>query len=133
MPGRLAERYTLSVEDNGHGFPKDVDFLKSSSLGLQIVNSLSQQLGRPEPAQRHPAHERMYGRRGKQGPCRTDSPVTRHEHGAAHYEYRQRHGEQDGLDGDHARRGEGIAKKGRHESHAGGRAQHDADPRAEPE
>jgi PAS domain S-box-containing protein len=36
--------YTLRVADNGVGFPKDVDFKNSASLGLQLVNALAEQL-----------------------------------------------------------------------------------------
>lgn len=35
----------LTVEDNGIGFPASLDFNKSSSLGLQLVNMLTRQLG----------------------------------------------------------------------------------------
>jgi PAS domain S-box-containing protein len=35
---------TLSVSDNGIGFPKDLDFRNTNSLGLQIVTALSNQL-----------------------------------------------------------------------------------------
>lgn len=36
--------YVLSVCDNGVGIPDDIDFLKTSTLGLQLVNALTQQL-----------------------------------------------------------------------------------------
>lgn len=39
------EKYVLSVEDNGIGFPDDVDYKNSHSLGLQLVNSLTDQIG----------------------------------------------------------------------------------------
>ena len=35
---------TLSVRDNGIGFPQDVDFRDMDSLGLQLVNTLVQQI-----------------------------------------------------------------------------------------
>ena len=35
---------TLSVSDNGIGFPKDLDFKNTESLGLQIVTALTNQL-----------------------------------------------------------------------------------------
>ena len=35
---------TLAVSDNGVGFPKDLDFMETESLGLQLVNSLVEQL-----------------------------------------------------------------------------------------
>jgi len=39
----------LTVSDNGIGFPQDVDFRKTSTLGLQLVNTLTDQLrGRVE-------------------------------------------------------------------------------------
>lgn len=34
----------LSVSDNGVGFPKDVDFKNTNSLGMQIINTLAEQL-----------------------------------------------------------------------------------------
>ncbi len=34
----------LSIADNGIGFPKGLDFRKTESLGLQLVNSLISQL-----------------------------------------------------------------------------------------
>ncbi|MGC9516782.1 MAG: PAS domain S-box protein [Methanomicrobiales archaeon] len=37
--------YTLSVSDNGIGFPEDLDYKNTSSLGLQLVNSLTDQIG----------------------------------------------------------------------------------------
>jgi two-component sensor histidine kinase len=36
--------YVLTVADNGIGFPADVDFRKTSSLGLQLVNVLAEQI-----------------------------------------------------------------------------------------
>jgi PAS domain S-box-containing protein len=38
-------KLTLIVSDNGIGFPKDVDFRKTKSLGLQLVVALTDQLG----------------------------------------------------------------------------------------
>jgi len=35
----------MMVGDNGVGFPRDVDFQKTQSLGLQLVNTLVGQLG----------------------------------------------------------------------------------------
>ena len=40
----LTSRLTLVVSDNGIGFPEDMDFRNTSSLGLQLVNSLVDQL-----------------------------------------------------------------------------------------
>ena len=37
-------KYTLTVRDNGVGFPETVDFRKTQSLGLQLVNNLTSQL-----------------------------------------------------------------------------------------
>jgi two-component sensor histidine kinase len=34
----------LEVSDNGKGFPKEVDFKNTNSLGLQLVNTLVEQL-----------------------------------------------------------------------------------------
>jgi two-component sensor histidine kinase len=36
---------TLVVADNGVGFPKDLDFRNTQSLGMQLVNTLVNQLG----------------------------------------------------------------------------------------
>ena len=37
-------RYELQVKDNGVGFPEEIDFMKTESLGFQIVNDLVKQL-----------------------------------------------------------------------------------------
>ncbi|MFO7448409.1 MAG: histidine kinase dimerization/phosphoacceptor domain -containing protein [Ignavibacteriaceae bacterium] len=37
--------YILIVRDNGIGFPDDLDFRNTESLGLQLVNTLTEQLG----------------------------------------------------------------------------------------
>jgi two-component sensor histidine kinase len=37
--------YVLTVSDNGVGFPEGVDFQKTETLGLQLVNTLAGQLG----------------------------------------------------------------------------------------
>ena len=37
-------RIALSVRDNGTGFPADIDFRNTASLGMQLVNSLVTQL-----------------------------------------------------------------------------------------
>ncbi len=39
------EHFTLVFEDNGKGFPEDIDFRSSTSLGLQLVNALVDQIG----------------------------------------------------------------------------------------
>lgn len=36
--------FVLSVADNGRGFPEDMDFRKTDSMGLQLVNSLTEQI-----------------------------------------------------------------------------------------
>jgi len=36
--------YEFTVKDNGIGFPKDIDFQKTDSLGMLIVNSLTDQI-----------------------------------------------------------------------------------------
>lgn len=41
---QVDENYILTVSDNGAGFPDDVNFRKTDSLGLQLVNSLVEQL-----------------------------------------------------------------------------------------
>lgn len=38
------DEYMLKVGDNGVGFPKNLDFRNTESLGLQLVNSLINQL-----------------------------------------------------------------------------------------
>jgi two-component sensor histidine kinase len=42
---RQQDTYVLSVRDTGVGFPRDVDFRHTPSLGLRIVNILTDQLG----------------------------------------------------------------------------------------
>ena len=37
-------QFSLSVSDNGIGFPEDVDFRNTTSLGLQLVNTLADQI-----------------------------------------------------------------------------------------
>lgn len=37
-------KFTLFVSDNGIGFPKHIDFQKTQTLGLQLVNALTEQL-----------------------------------------------------------------------------------------
>jgi two-component sensor histidine kinase len=37
-------KYLLGVSDDGVGFPKDIDFRKTKSLGLRLVCNLTQQL-----------------------------------------------------------------------------------------
>jgi two-component sensor histidine kinase/CheY-like chemotaxis protein len=37
-------RYELMISDNGIGFPEDLDFKSAGSLGLQIVNNITDQL-----------------------------------------------------------------------------------------
>ena len=36
--------YAITIGDNGCGFPKDIDFKNTESLGLQLVMSLIKQL-----------------------------------------------------------------------------------------
>jgi two-component sensor histidine kinase len=36
--------YFLKVSDNGIGFPEDLDFRKTESLGLKLVDTLSRQI-----------------------------------------------------------------------------------------
>ncbi|MBN2246666.1 MAG: hypothetical protein JW755_12555 [Candidatus Aminicenantes bacterium] len=38
-------KYTLIIADNGIGFPEEIDFRKTGSLGLQLVTDLTLQLG----------------------------------------------------------------------------------------
>ena len=39
------QKYELTVEDDGIGFPSGIDFRKTKSLGLQLINSLVEQIG----------------------------------------------------------------------------------------
>jgi PAS domain S-box-containing protein len=43
----------LTVQDNGCGFPLNVDFRATDSLGLQLVNALTEQLGGTITLERH--------------------------------------------------------------------------------
>ncbi len=36
--------YKLSVSDNGIGFPEDLDYRNTDTLGMLIVNSLTEQI-----------------------------------------------------------------------------------------
>ncbi len=38
------ENYILSVKDNGVGFPENVDFRNTETLGLQLINTLTEQV-----------------------------------------------------------------------------------------
>ncbi len=38
------DKYEMIVGDNGIGFPEDIDFKKTDSLGLQLVNNLVSQI-----------------------------------------------------------------------------------------
>ena len=38
------EEYVLIVQDNGIGFPRDLNLRKTESLGMQLINSLISQL-----------------------------------------------------------------------------------------
>ncbi len=45
LHGAGESSYTLIVRDNGIGFPANIDFRKTESLGLQLVTTLTDQLG----------------------------------------------------------------------------------------
>ena len=45
LHSRGGEELELRVSDNGVGFPKDFDFRSTESLGLQLVNTLTSQIG----------------------------------------------------------------------------------------
>ena len=38
------DHYEFAVKDNGIGFPEDIDFQNTDSLGLQLINSLTNQI-----------------------------------------------------------------------------------------
>ena len=38
------DKYVLNVKDDGVGFPDDIDFKNTESLGLQLVNNLVSQI-----------------------------------------------------------------------------------------
>jgi two-component sensor histidine kinase len=44
MVANDAGQYTLVVSDNGIGFPTDIDFRNTASLGLQLVTTLTEQI-----------------------------------------------------------------------------------------
>jgi PAS domain S-box-containing protein len=48
-----AHRVTLTVRDTGVGFPEDLDFRATDSLGLQLVCALTEQLGGTIALERH--------------------------------------------------------------------------------
>ncbi len=39
------DQFVLTVSDNGIGFPADVDFRNTKTLGLELVNLLAGQIG----------------------------------------------------------------------------------------
>ena len=41
---RHYNNYELTISDNGIGFPEDIDFRNTNSLGLQLVNTLVEQI-----------------------------------------------------------------------------------------
>jgi hypothetical protein len=41
---KLCESLTLIFEDNGKGFPEEIDFRNPDTLGLQLVNTLVEQI-----------------------------------------------------------------------------------------
>ncbi|MDP1553772.1 MAG: sensor histidine kinase, partial [Methanobacteriaceae archaeon] len=41
---KKGEEYEFTVKDNGIGFPKDIDYQNTDSLGLQIVTNLTGQI-----------------------------------------------------------------------------------------
>jgi PAS domain S-box-containing protein len=45
MHSNSSKKYKLIVKDDGVGFPQDIDFRNTESLGLQLVTSLTDQLG----------------------------------------------------------------------------------------
>ena len=40
----VEDKYEMTVSDNGIGFPKDLDFRNTDSLGLQLINNLVNQI-----------------------------------------------------------------------------------------
>jgi len=40
----IDDHYEFTIKDNGVGFPEDLDFQNTDSLGMQIVNSLTDQI-----------------------------------------------------------------------------------------
>jgi two-component sensor histidine kinase len=51
------DRYVLNTHENGEPFPEDIDFAKAESTGLQLIRTLSEQIGgtaelrkRPHPS-----------------------------------------------------------------------------------
>jgi two-component sensor histidine kinase len=45
LTSQTAGRLALVVSDNGRGFPEDLDFRQTDSLGLQLIGTLTEQLG----------------------------------------------------------------------------------------
>ncbi len=41
---KVEDKYEMTVSDNGIGFPKDLDFRNTDSLGLQLINNLVNQI-----------------------------------------------------------------------------------------
>ncbi len=45
LPDKEAEEYSLTVTDDGVGFPEGIDYRNPKTFGLQLVNLLADQLG----------------------------------------------------------------------------------------
>lgn len=41
---KIHNQFTLIIKDNGIGFPQDLDYKKTSTLGLELVNKLTRQI-----------------------------------------------------------------------------------------
>ena len=41
---KIEDKYVLSVNDNGVGFPENIDYKNTESLGLQLVTNLVNQI-----------------------------------------------------------------------------------------
>ena len=44
MFNRIGDEFELIVKDNGIGFPKDLDYKKTGTLGLELVNRITKQI-----------------------------------------------------------------------------------------
>lgn len=69
---RLCRHFTLIVKDNGIGFPDSIDFRNTSSLGLQLVNTLVDQINGSIELEKGPGTKFKIGFTDSRTECRVN-------------------------------------------------------------